>query len=335
MSDQIRDRRDAGWFWIDNDILKVHGPQIGDAGIAVYACLAMHAGNGETCFPSIKTIAEYLNRSEHYIRDALEKLKIAGLITVSPQVTEEGRQTSNLYTLLSMPTLPDRKGEGSQQEGGRVPTGKGEGSQNADELDSVNKTQDNKTQGTRTTGDDDEAEPPNPDGFDIIREYERLTGRLVSSLILKEDLEDYEREHHPEWIREAFKASADKKNPWPYAKAILDKWHREGKPVATAERKPDSTAPQEPRRYDIPEGYDGGAQSEKQTPLQSAWTEFTDAIRFMYDRQVQAAFEARIRPVTIEGGVLTITGDRAYYDYTIKALTNAAKYAGLTLEWGE
>ena len=181
-----------------------------------------------------------------------------------------------------------------------------------------------------------EAEPPKADGFDIMKEYTDFTGNLVSSLYLAQELELIESEYPEDWIIKAFRLSAEKKS-LSYAKSILKRWKAEGGPTNDVKRKPDQTAPQEPRKYDIPEGYDGGAQAEKQTPLQSAWTEFTDAIRFMYDAQVKAAVEARIKPVSAnaETGVLTIAGDRAYYDYAIKMLTNAAKYAGFTLDWWE
>lgn len=68
------DGREAGWFWIEDDIIDVYGPELGTTGVAVYAKLARHANAHGVAFPSVSGIARSLRVKRETVRKALIKL---------------------------------------------------------------------------------------------------------------------------------------------------------------------------------------------------------------------------------------------------------------------
>ena len=100
MTDEIRDLRQASWLWLDNDILDLYGNELGATAIAVYVALCRFAGNSsQQCWPSHATIAERVGATPPTVRKAIAKLAEVGLVTVEKRTGEDGRLTSNLYTL--------------------------------------------------------------------------------------------------------------------------------------------------------------------------------------------------------------------------------------------
>lgn len=92
-----RDKRNCNWFWIDNNLIRGWGKDLGPTAIAVYACLCMYAGQEEgKCFPSITTIAEALGIARQTVITALRKLEEKEIIDVK-HGTNEG--VPNIYTL--------------------------------------------------------------------------------------------------------------------------------------------------------------------------------------------------------------------------------------------
>ena len=65
--------------------------------VVVYAVLAEHANADQECSPSIGRIAERANVTPSTVRSAVKELEEKGWLTVRGRVTEDGRQTSNLY----------------------------------------------------------------------------------------------------------------------------------------------------------------------------------------------------------------------------------------------
>jgi hypothetical protein len=65
--------------------------------VVVYAVLAEHANADQECWPSIGRIAECANVTPGTVRSAIKELEQKGWLTVRGRVTEEGRQTSNLF----------------------------------------------------------------------------------------------------------------------------------------------------------------------------------------------------------------------------------------------
>lgn len=322
MSDRTRDKRRTNWLWIDNAILKDCGAEIGDSGIAVYACLAMHAGQDETCFPGIGTIAEMIGRSENYVRKALDKLVDAKLISITPRADDSGRQTSNLYTLLDVQSLHAMQGDPPQFEGGRVHSLKGDPSQFEDELESVNqnkknKNKDNKSSSTTATSSD----------FNIMAAYQKMTGNLVYSLYLAEDLNELEQEYPVDWIEQAFRESAEKRS-LPYAKAILKRWKDEGKP------QPGQTKTIAPQDYTLPPAVTEPAPvKDEEPPEMKAWGEVMAMVAMAYDKALAAKISSLLYPVAFSDGRLVIDGDEAYWQAVRKTLANAAGPCGYEIGW--
>jgi GntR family transcriptional regulator len=84
---------------IATSIITEYGKHIGTSGIAVYAILAMYAGPGDSCSPSLNTIAGDIGVSRPTVTKALDKLIEFGLVTKTSRKRDEGGSTSNLYTL--------------------------------------------------------------------------------------------------------------------------------------------------------------------------------------------------------------------------------------------
>jgi len=94
----IRDNREPGWFWSPNELLDIYGPIIGVYGIAVYMALARRADNtSQKTWPGLRSMAKTLGTGRRQVREAIEKLEAAGVITVE----RRPRQTHR-YTLVNL-----------------------------------------------------------------------------------------------------------------------------------------------------------------------------------------------------------------------------------------
>jgi len=110
---EIRDIRQPGWFFVDNEIIDVYGKEIGVYGIAVYAILARYTSqDSQKAWPSIRTMARMLGTGKKQIQNALLALKDAGLICI------EKTNRYNTYTLLNVKrnVLPGRTIEEEKKE---------------------------------------------------------------------------------------------------------------------------------------------------------------------------------------------------------------------------
>jgi len=142
---EIRDTRDGGWFWADNELIDKYGETIGAHGIAVYVTLARHANNNK-CWPSIGTIGKKIGASRPTVKKALDALQAVGLITVLRRRTDCGDSDTNLYTLERIKVggqgdyLP---GQGDYPRVGKEFAQGGQGGLH--EQDLLNKTKKNKT----------------------------------------------------------------------------------------------------------------------------------------------------------------------------------------------
>lgn len=104
---RVRDIRQPGHFWADNEIVDDYLPAIGVYGFAVYMMLAKHS-NAKTgqCDPSVEGLARKLGISSPTVRKALDKLEETGLITIRHRHKERGGKLINqtsIYTLLAVP----------------------------------------------------------------------------------------------------------------------------------------------------------------------------------------------------------------------------------------
>ncbi len=80
-----RSMSNGHWFWIGNEIIKVHGNSLGSFGIAVYGCLACFAGPAQTCFPSQGRIAKLIGCSRATVNKTIKTLEQRGLICLEKQ----------------------------------------------------------------------------------------------------------------------------------------------------------------------------------------------------------------------------------------------------------
>lgn len=102
----VRDHREPGHFWADNEIIDHYLPAIGIYGFAVYMLLTKFADHKTgQCDPSVEGLARKLDISAPTVRKALEKLKDHGLITIRHRRREKNGKLINqtsIYTLLAV-----------------------------------------------------------------------------------------------------------------------------------------------------------------------------------------------------------------------------------------
>jgi DNA-binding transcriptional ArsR family regulator len=139
---RVRDHREPGHFWADNEIIDQHLPTIGAYGFAVYMLLTRYANNKTgQCDPSVKTIASALGISPPTTQKALKALEDAGLIKITyrPRTNKDRKvNETNIYTLLAVEKVqqgtqgdwvpkeigygvPNDVGKGTQGDWGGVP----------------------------------------------------------------------------------------------------------------------------------------------------------------------------------------------------------------------
>jgi DnaD/phage-associated family protein len=83
-----------------------------------------------------------------------------------------------------------------------------------------------------------------PDRPNIYRLYEDNIGPLTP--LIADTLRDAEKEYPMRWIEDAIRVAVESNaRKWSFVQAVLDRWHREGKQDAPAER----PAEQDGRRY--------------------------------------------------------------------------------------
>lgn len=106
---KVRDRRNAGHFWADNEIIDDYGERLGIAAYSVYMFLCRHAHNrtGE-CIKRRSEIAKAFGISHDTVLRAVKTLVDLSLIAV-----EENPGHPNVFILLEVakkPRIPDAIG---------------------------------------------------------------------------------------------------------------------------------------------------------------------------------------------------------------------------------
>lgn len=96
---KVRDKRNKGWFYLDNEYLNGLGKYMGPIGIAVYVSLCRHADGEQSCFPAQEKIAEETGIGERTVRKYIDILKKHRVIAVERE--KHGRKWAhNVYFLL-------------------------------------------------------------------------------------------------------------------------------------------------------------------------------------------------------------------------------------------
>ncbi|GEM_PF-2177105 len=98
---KIRDKRQRGWFYLDNDYLNGFARFLGPIGTAIYVSLCRHADISQKCFPSNRLIAKELNIGERTVRNYIRKLEKWNIIFVERERDWETKKfKNNIYYLL-------------------------------------------------------------------------------------------------------------------------------------------------------------------------------------------------------------------------------------------
>jgi hypothetical protein len=79
----VRDQREPGWFFVDNEIIDRYSARLGAYGLAVYAVLCRHCNNStQQVRLSQRDIGAILGISQDRVRKSLEELAESGLVHV-------------------------------------------------------------------------------------------------------------------------------------------------------------------------------------------------------------------------------------------------------------
>jgi hypothetical protein len=97
---KVRDKRNKGWFYLDNEYLNGFGSILGADAIAVYVSLCRHSNDEQRCFPSQETIAREINRSERRVREVIKQLEENKIIKIIKERSDGGTWLNNTYYLL-------------------------------------------------------------------------------------------------------------------------------------------------------------------------------------------------------------------------------------------
>ena len=98
---KIRNKRNKGWFYLDNEYLNGYARLMNPLASLVYISLCRHADNeSQQCFPSMKLIAEELGISTKTVERCTKELQSWNIISIEKSKREDGTQAPNNYTLL-------------------------------------------------------------------------------------------------------------------------------------------------------------------------------------------------------------------------------------------
>jgi hypothetical protein len=89
---EVRDHRQPGWWWAQNEVVDDYGPRIGPYGLAVYGILARFVSNRtQKARVGVRRMAKLLGTDKEQILNALRLLEDEGLIKsfVKPGRTAE------------------------------------------------------------------------------------------------------------------------------------------------------------------------------------------------------------------------------------------------------
>lgn len=98
---QVRDRRNKGWFWIDDEYLNGYAKHFGPVGTAVYLALCRYAHiKDQTCYPTQKLLADKIGTTTRTVIKYIGLFEKYKLIRVERQKGPFNRYLANVYILL-------------------------------------------------------------------------------------------------------------------------------------------------------------------------------------------------------------------------------------------
>lgn len=107
MQDNLRDRRNLGFFQIENAL--VDSEEFTMAEKMAYMVLVRYAGKDNAAFPSVATLAKKMGCGETTARKAIKGLEEKGVITKETRKKSNGGNQSNLYTIIGVVNKEEEK----------------------------------------------------------------------------------------------------------------------------------------------------------------------------------------------------------------------------------
>lgn len=100
MQIRIRDKRNKGWFFLDNEYLNGYAKIFGAVGTSIYVSLCRHADAEQKCFPSQELIAQELGIASRTVRKYIKMFEEWNLISVARDKAGYQKGLSNTYYLI-------------------------------------------------------------------------------------------------------------------------------------------------------------------------------------------------------------------------------------------
>lgn len=99
MTSEVRKSYDDPFIMVPLDTFYYLASEVSSSAMVVYLALLARANRtqGDSCFPSLATIAKDANVSRRTVSNAIDQLQEAGAITVENRMSASGDATSNLY----------------------------------------------------------------------------------------------------------------------------------------------------------------------------------------------------------------------------------------------
>lgn len=99
MTSEVRKSYDDPFIMVPLDTFYYLASEVSSSAMVVYLALLARANRtqGDSCFPSLATIAKDANVSRRTVSNAIDQLQEAGAITVENRMSANGDATSNLY----------------------------------------------------------------------------------------------------------------------------------------------------------------------------------------------------------------------------------------------
>lgn len=97
---KIRDRRNKGWFYLDNEYLNGLGKHFGPIGISVYVSLCRHANSKQECYPSQDLIGKEIGVARITVAKYVKLLEKHNVINITKQKSKNNAFSNTLYILL-------------------------------------------------------------------------------------------------------------------------------------------------------------------------------------------------------------------------------------------
>jgi hypothetical protein len=97
---RVLDKRRKNFFIVDDEYLNGYAKLCGVSATAVYFSLCRHADKNQTCFPSIKLIAEEHSMTGRTVITATKKLIEWNIIKKTKKRKKNGKWLNNVYVLI-------------------------------------------------------------------------------------------------------------------------------------------------------------------------------------------------------------------------------------------